>query len=117
MVRDMGIDAWNIEGNRVAQMKLYQGCISWRHFSTFLSCCDVFENPLKILYRTKQSSVCDMIQFRIDKNIITDITVTDATFREECKKIQKLTFTSHTLPEETILRHYQIESIAVLEKG
>ena len=117
MLRDMGIDAWNIEGNRVAQMKLYQGSISWRNFSTFLSCCDVFENPLKILYRTKQSSVCDMIQFRIDKNIITDITVTDATFREECKKIQKITFTSHTLPEATILRPYQIESIAVLEKG
>ena len=117
MLRDMGIDAWNIEGNRVAQMKLYQGSISWRNFSTFLSCCDVFENPEKILYRTKQSSVCDMIQFRIDRKMITDITVTDFTFREECKKIQKLTFTSHTLPEETILRPYQIESIAVLEKG
>jgi superfamily II DNA or RNA helicase len=49
--------------------------------------------------------------------MITDITVTDSTFREECKKIQKLTFTSHTLPEATILRPYQIESIAVLEKG
>jgi superfamily II DNA or RNA helicase len=49
--------------------------------------------------------------------MITDITVTDFTFREECKKIQKLTFTSHTLPEVTILRPYQIESIAVLEKG
>jgi superfamily II DNA or RNA helicase len=117
MPRDMGIDAWNIEGNRVAQMKLYQGSIPWRHFSTFLSCCDVFENPEKILYRTKQSSVCDMIQFRIDRKMITDITVTDSTFRDECKKIQKLTFTSHTLPEETILRPYQIESIAVLEKG
>jgi superfamily II DNA or RNA helicase len=117
MPRDMGIDAWNIEGNRVAQMKLYQGSIPWRHFSTFLSCCDVFENPEKILYRTKQSSVCDMIQFRIDRKMITDITVTDFTFREECKKIQKLTFTSHTLPEVTILRPYQIESIAVLEKG
>ena len=117
MPRDMGIDAWNIEGNRVAQMKLYQGSISWRNFSTFLSCCDVFKNPEKILYRTKQSSVCDMIQFRIDRKMITDITVTDFTFREECKKIQKLTFTSHTLPEATILRPYQIESIAVLEKG
>ena len=117
MPRDMGIDAWNIEGNRVAQMKLYQGSIQWRHFSTFLSCCDVFENPEKILYRTKQSSVCDMIQFRIDRKMITDITVTDSTFRDACKKIQKLTFTSHTLPEETILRPYQIESIAVLEKG
>jgi superfamily II DNA or RNA helicase len=117
MPRDMGIDAWNIEGNRVAQMKLYQGSISWRNFSTFLSCCDVFKNPEKILYRTKQSSVCDMIQFRIDRKMITDITVTDSTFREECKKIQKLTFTSHTLPEATILRPYQIESIAVLEKG
>ena len=117
MPRDMGIDAWNIEGNRVAQMKLYQGSIPWRHFSTFLSCCDVFENPEKILYRTKQSSVCDMIQFRIDRKMITDITVTDSTFRDECKKIQKLTFTSHTLPEATILRPYQIESIAVLEKG
>lgn len=117
MTRDMGIDSWNIEGNRVAQMKLYQGSISWRNFSTFLSCCDVFENPEKILYRTKQSSVCDMIQFRIDRKMITDITVTDSTFRDACKKIQKLTFTSHTLPEETILRPYQIESIAVLEKG
>ena len=40
-----------------------------------------------------------------------------STMNEETKKIQKLTFTSHTLPEETILRPYQIESIAVLEKG
>ena len=117
MPRDMGIDAWDIEGNRVSQMKLYQGYITWRKFSTFLSCCDVFENPLKILYRTEQSTICDMIKFRITKKFITDITVTDSTFREECNRIQKLTFPSAKLPEETVLRPYQIESITYLEKG
>jgi superfamily II DNA or RNA helicase len=117
MPRDMGIDAWDIEGNRVSQMKLYQGCISWRNFSTFLSCCDVFENPLKILYRTEQSTICDMIKFRITKKIITDITVADSTFREECKRIQTLTVLSDILPEATVLRPYQIESITYLEKG
>lgn len=48
MLRDMGIDAWDIEGNRVSQMKLYQGCISWRHFATFLGCCFKFR-PVRIL--------------------------------------------------------------------
>jgi superfamily II DNA or RNA helicase len=117
MSRDMGIDAWDIEGNRVSQMKLYQGCISWRHFATFLSCCDVFENPLKILYRTEQSTVCDMIQFRITKMMITDITVSDSTFRSECKRIQSLTFPSSKQVESFVIRPYQAESIAYLEKG
>ena len=117
MPRDMGIDAWDIEGNRVSQIKLYQGCISWRNFSTFLSCCDVFENPLKILYRTEQSTVCDMIQFRITKKMITDITVSDSTFRSECKRIQALTLHTPALPDPLIIRPYQMESISYLEKA
>jgi superfamily II DNA/RNA helicase len=117
MLRDMGIDAWDISGNRVSQMKLYQGCISWRNFATFLSCCDVFENSLKILYRTEHSTICDMIQFRITKNIITDITVSDSTFRSECKRIQGLSLLKPTLSNTFVIRPYQIESISYLEKG
>ena len=117
MLRDMGIDAWDINGNRVSQMKLYQGCISWRHFATFLSCCDVFENPLKILYRTDQSKLCDMIQFRITKKIITDITVSDPTFRSECKRIQSLSLSKSILHDTFVIRSYQMEAISYLEKG
>jgi len=117
MPRDMGIDAWDINGNRVSQMKLYQGCISWRHFATFLSCCDVFENPLKILYRTDQSKLCDMIQFRITKKIITDITVSDSIFRSECKRIQALSLSKPILPDTVVIRPYQMEAISYLEKG
>ena len=115
MIRDMGIDAWDM-GNRVAQMKLYTGCISWRHFATFLACCDVFENPLKILYRNKESSVCDMIRHRITKHIITDINVSDLEFRSECKRINKLTFENQA-SEPVRIRPYQKEAIMYLEKG
>ena len=41
MMRDMGIDAWDVEGNRVVQMKCYQDRISWRCISTFLACCSL----------------------------------------------------------------------------
>ena len=117
MTRDMGIDAWDIEGNRVSQMKLYQGCISWRQFSTFLGCCFKFKDAEKILYRTHESQLCPMIRsYVVDKTII-DITVSGTDFREECKKIQKLTFPSLILSEPTVFRPYQIESFVCLEKG
>ena len=117
MNRDMGIDAWDIEGNRVSQMKLYQGCISWSHFATFLGCCFKFKDVVKILYRTHESQLCPIIQsFVVDKTII-DITIPGIDFREECKIIQTLSFPSPTLPEATVFRFYQIESITYLEKG
>ena len=117
MMRDMGIDAWDIDGNRLSQMKLYSGCISWRHFATFLACSDVFENPLKILYRNTESTVCDMIQHRIVKKIITDINVSDTQFRSECKRIQQLQFPSIKTTETFTIRPYQKEAIRYLEKG
>ena len=117
MSRDMGIDAWDIEGNRVSQMKLYQGCISWRHFATFLGCCFKFKDAAKILYRTHESQLCSMIQsYIVDKTII-DTTVSEIDFREECKRIQTLTFPSSILQEKLVIRPYQMESITYLKKG
>ena len=117
MPRDMGIDAWDIEGNRVSQMKLYQGCISWRHFATFLGCCFKFKDAEKILYRTYESQLCPMIQsYVVDKTII-DKTISGIDFKEECKRIQTLTFPSPKLPEMHDIRSYQMESISYLEKG
>jgi superfamily II DNA or RNA helicase len=117
MNRDMGIDAWDIEGNCVSQMKLYQGCISWRHFATFLGCCFKFKDAVKILYRTRESQLCSMIQSYIMDKTIIDTTVSGIDFREECKRIQTLTFPSFTLQEKLIIRPYQMESIAYVKKG
>ena len=117
MNRDMGIDAWDIEGNRVSQMKLYQGCISWRHFSTFLGCCFKFKDADKILYRTKESQLCSLIQSYINDKTIIDTTISGLDFRTECKLLQALTFPSPTLSETIDIRPYQTESISYLEKG
>ena len=117
MSRDMGIDAWDIEGNRVSQMKLYQGCISWRHFSTFLGCCFKFKDAVKILYRTQESQLCSMIQSYVEDHTIVDSTVEGHEFRSECKRIQSLTFLSSKQTESFVIRPYQAESIAYLEKG
>jgi len=117
MTRDMGIDAWDIEGNRVSQMKLYQGCISWRHFATFLGCCFKFKDAVKILYRTQESQLCSMIQSYVDDHTIVDQTVLGTEFRSEGKRIQSLTFPSSTIPDAYVIRPYQAESIAYLEKG
>ena len=115
MPRDMGIDAWNMEGNCVAQMKLYQGCISWRHFATFLGCCFKFKDADKILYRTSESQLCPMIQSYVDDKTIIDMTVSN--FKSECKRIQALTFPSPKLPETFMLYPYQEEFMTYLEKG
>jgi superfamily II DNA or RNA helicase len=117
MTRDMGIDAWDIEGNRVSQMKLYQGCISWRHFSTFLGCCFKFKDAVKILYRTQESQLCSMIQSYVEDHTIVDSTVEGHEFRSECKRIQSLTFLSSKQTESFVIRPYQAESIAYVEKG
>lgn len=117
MSSDMGIDAWDIEGNRVSQMKLYQGCISWRHFSTFLGCCFKFKDAVKILYRTQESQLCSMIQSYVEDHTIVDSTVTGNEFRSECKRIQSLIFPSSKQVESFVIRPYQAESIAYLEKG
>ena len=117
MPRDMGIDAWNIEGNRVSQMKLYQGCISWRHFATFLGCCFKFKDAVKILYRTRESQLCPMIQSYIVDKTITDITLSGVDFREECKRIQAMSFPISSFSEKLVIRPYQLEAITYLEKG
>lgn len=117
MIRDMGIDAWDIEGNRVSQMKLYQGCISWRHFATFLGCCFKFKDAIKILYRTQESQLCPLIQSYVTDKTIIDETVSGIDFREECKRIQILSFPSPKLSKTFFIRPYQIESISYLEKG
>ena len=117
MSRDMGIDAWDIEGNRVSQMKLYQGSISWRHFATFLGCCFKFKDAVKILYRTQESQLCSMIQSYVEDHTIVDRTVDGHEFRSECKRIQSLTFPSSKQVESFVIRPYQAESIAYVEKG
>ena len=117
MPRDMGIDAWDIEGNRVSQMKLYQGCISWRHFATFLGCCFKFKDAVKILYRTRESQLCPMIQSYVMDKTINDITLSGVDFREECKRIQAMSFPTSSLAEILVIRPYQLEAITYLEKS
>ena len=66
MARDMGIDAWDIDGNRVSQMKLYQNNIPWKSFSTFLACCFTsFDTSTKILYRNTESQLHSLISSNI----------------------------------------------------
>jgi superfamily II DNA or RNA helicase len=117
MTRDMGIDAWDMEGNRVAQMKLYQGRIDWGNFSTFLGCCFKFKDVTKILYRTRESTLCKMIKSYVKDKTIVDETIPGLEFMSECKKIQALTMPSPTLPEPFVMRDYQKASISYLEKG
>jgi len=117
MTRDMGIDAWDMDGNRVAQMKLYQGRIEWGSFATFLGCCFKFKDAAKILYRTQESTLCKMIDSYVKDKTIIDTTISGMDFKKECKRIQLLTFPSPTLPDSFIIRHYQKESISYLEKG
>ena len=117
MTRDMGIDAWDMEGNRVAQMKLYQGRIEWGNFATFLGCCFKFKDVTKMLYRTRESTLCKLIESYVKDKTIVDTTIPGLEFRSECNKIQALTMPSPTLPEPFVIRHYQKESISYLEKG
>jgi predicted helicase len=117
MRRDMGIDSWDITGNRVAQMKCYNGNISFSNLSTFLACCLKFYSSQKILYRTHESTVCSMIKSFISDNILTDITIPDIDFRTECKRIQSLSFQYQDTIEPFVMRHYQSESISLLEQG
>ena len=117
MTRDMGIDAWDMDGNRVAQMKLYQGRIEWGNFATFLGCCFKFKDVTKMLYRTRESTLCKLIESYVKDKTIVDATIPGLEFRSECKKIQALTMPSPTLPEPFVIRHYQKESESYLEKG
>jgi superfamily II DNA or RNA helicase len=118
MARDMGIDAWDMEGNRVSQMKLYQGKIAWSHFSTFLGCCYKFKDVEKILYRTFESTLCKLIRSYVKDKTIIDKTISGADFRSECKKIQALPLpTTREIQEPIIIRDYQKISISYLEKG
>jgi hypothetical protein len=119
MVRDMGIDAWDIEGNRVIQMKLYNGCINWSSFSTFWSACFTsFEDSTKILYRNTESSIHSLIQANIQKGKLLDKTVTDAEFRLACQKIQKQKVKIDPPVSECFtIRPYQAEAIVMMEKA
>lgn len=118
MTRDMGIDAWDMDGNRVAQMKLYQGRIEWGNFATFLGCCFKFKDVTKMLYRTRESTLCKLIESYVKDKTIVDTTIPGLEFRSECKKIQSLPLpTTRALQEPIVIRHYQKESISYLEKG
>ena len=119
MSRDMGIDAWDMVGDRVIQMKLYNGCIGWSSFSTFWSACFTsFEDSTKILYRNTESKLHSLIQANIQKGKLQDITVTDAVFRSACKKIQKqkIRITSPSA-DGIVIRPYQQEAMAMMEKA
>jgi len=118
MPRDMGIDAWDVEGNRVSQMKLYNGRINWGNFATFLGCCYKFKDADKILYRTRESKLCELIKSYVKDKTIIDTTIAGKDFKASCKKIQKLDIPTNTLSvEPNVLRHYQTTSISLLETG
>ena len=118
MMRDMGIDAWDMKGNRVVQMKCYNGLISWRCISTFLACCSLqFKDSVKMLCRTLESSLHPLIQGGITNGDILDKTITDIYFRTECKRIQSLEFPSVTRTEHLTVRPYQEQAIYFMEKG
>ena len=120
MSRDMGIDAWDREGDRVIQMKLYSGCIGWRSFSTFWAACHTsFKDNEKILYRNAESTLQSLIQMNIQKGELRDIKVTDAEFRSACRAIQKkrLTPLKEAVVEEVLLRPYQAEAMTMMEKA
>lgn len=120
MTRDMGIDAWDMEGNRVVQMKLYSGVIGWRSFSTFWSACySLFEDSEKILYRNAESTLHPLIQANLQKGKLRDMTVTNAEFRSACRAIQKKRKIQVEGVDavEVVLRPYQREAIAMIEKA
>jgi superfamily II DNA or RNA helicase len=118
MMRDMGIDAWDMTGNRVVQMKCYNGLISWRCFSTFLACCSLqFKDAIKMLCRTLESSLQPLIQGGITNGDILDKTITDNAFRAECRRIQSLEFPSIESTENLNVRLYQEQAIYFTEKG
>jgi superfamily II DNA or RNA helicase len=119
MSRDMGIDAWDRDGDRVIQMKLYNGLIGWRSFSTFWSACHTcFEDSEKILYRNTESTIHPLIQTNVQKGKLRDMTVTDAEFRGACRKIQKIRWKQAGAEvEEVVLRPYQMEAMAMMEKA
>jgi len=118
MPRDMGIDAWDIDGNRVSQMKLYQNTIPWKSFSTFLACCFTsFDTSAKILYRNTESQLHSLISSNIEQGKIIDVTVSDADFRNECKRIQKLKFPPTVVNDVRVIRHYQDGSITIMITG
>ena len=118
MMRDMGIDAWDMKGNRVVQMKCYNGLISWRCISTFLACCSLqFKDAVKMLCRTLESSLHPLIQGGITNGDILDKTITDNAFRAECRRIQSLEFLSIESTEHLTVRPYQEQAIYFTEKG
>jgi superfamily II DNA or RNA helicase len=118
MMRDMGIDAWDMKGNRVIQMKCYNGLISWRCISTFLACCSLqFKDAVKMLCRTLESSLHPLIQGGITNGDILDKTISDHVFRTECKRIQSLSFPAVTSTEKLTIRPYQEQAIYFMEKG
>jgi len=118
MTRDMGIDALDIVGNRAIQMKLHHGTISWRALSTFVGCCSLsFSNHTMILYRNTESQVCSYVTNAIKQKMIEDITITDADFRKECKKIQKLKLETVIPEEKMVIRLYQVEAKQTIERA
>ena len=117
MSRDMGIDAFDIVGKCMIQMKLYHGTISWRALSTFLACHHDFMDHKMILYRNTESHVCDKIADYIKKKIVEDRTVTDAEFRKECKRIQKLKIKTTPPIEKKEIRPYQQDAKQMIEQA
>lgn len=118
MPRDMGIDAYDIEGNRVAQMKLYNNRITWLHFATFLGCCYKFKDADKILYRNTESQLVPLIKSYIEDNTIIDHTIADIDFRNECKTIKESAYPINDKEtEEIIIRDYQQEAIKCVENA
>jgi len=119
MMRDMGIDAWDMNGNRVAQMKCYHGFISWGCISTFLASCLLqFKDATKLLCRTTESTINTLVQTAITNGDLLDKTMTDLVFRSECKRIQALTRTrTVTSVEQLTIRPYQEQAIYAMEKG
>ena len=117
MSRDMGIDAFDIVGKCIIQMKLYHGTISWRALSTFLACHLSFADHKMILYRNTESQLCNLITHHIKEKRIEDRTVTDVEFRKECKRIQKLKITTVPFIEKKDKRPYQQDAKQMIEKA
>jgi superfamily II DNA or RNA helicase len=119
MQRDMGIDAWDVTGDRVIQMKLYNGCINWTSFSTFWSCCFTsFDTSIKTLFRNTESKIHSMIQTNINQGKLEDITVTDIKFRNDCKVIQNETYSEPIIQNKSItIRPYQYGAIQMIEQA
>jgi superfamily II DNA or RNA helicase len=117
MSRDMGIDAFDIVGKCIIQMKLYHGMISWRALSTFLACHLSFADHKMILYRNTESQLCNLITHHIKEKRIEDRTVTDAEFRKECKQIQKLKIKIVPFVEKKDTRPYQQDAKKMIKKA